>query len=95
MPTQTTKGLICSGGKASFLVAGIQLDGFHNLYHLLCLFDKATLDTDTTVSEVLATTVSNVLFPIAIASLVMESSQNGGPFFGCVDPNAPVLVVDL
>lgn len=57
--------------------------------------DEPSLDTDAPVGQGLATTVPDLLLPIAPRPLRLEPGDDGRPLGGGIDPNPSVLVVDL
>ena len=56
---------------------------------------KASLDSQPTIGEILATIVSNFLVPYAPRPFALKPGNDSCPFGGGVDPNAAILVVHL
>ena len=62
---------------------------------LLGALDKASLDAQSRIGEILAAVVANLFLPIAARALPVEADQDGGAFGGCVNADATVAIVNL
>lgn len=99
-------GLTVGGGSSSLAaLGGLALGGLVRRRGCLALLgggrsdeislDEPSLDADAPVGQGLATTVPNLLLPIAPSALGLEPCDDGGPLGGGVNSDPAVLVVDL
>jgi hypothetical protein len=57
--------------------------------------NKATLDSQTSIRQVLSAIVANLLIPVTVRALVMIASNYGSSFLGGINPDSAILVIHL